>query len=242
MAAAKNRIWELDALRGVFILCVVIVHTIFDLQIFGFIGEETPLLFNVIRDYGGILFILISGICVTLGSHSFRRGVIVFLCGMVITGVTYAMYFIDHSNKDLLIHFGVLHLLGLCMILYPLYKKLPLWAAAVFGVLIILLGFVFSPLRSDVPLSFVIGIIPKGYVAADYFPLVPNMGWFMIGSVLGRTVYQSRESLMPRFPYEARPVKFFSFCGRHSLWIYMLHQPVIYGIVLLLYTILQSRA
>ncbi len=63
MAAAKNRIWELDALRGVFILCVVIVHTIFDLQIFGFIGEETPLLFNVIRDYGGILFILISGIC-----------------------------------------------------------------------------------------------------------------------------------------------------------------------------------
>ena len=79
MAVAKNRIWELDALRGLFILCVVLVHTIFDLQLFGFVGEDTPVLFNIIRDYGGILFVLISGICVTLGSHSFRRGAIVFL-------------------------------------------------------------------------------------------------------------------------------------------------------------------
>ena len=125
MAVAKNRIWELDALRGLFILCVVLVHTIFDLQLFGFVGEDTPVLFNIIRDYGGILFVLISGICVTLGSHSFRRGAIVFLCGMVITGVTYALYYIDPANESLLIHFGVLHLLGLCMILYPLYKRLP---------------------------------------------------------------------------------------------------------------------
>ena len=237
MTVSKSRIWELDAFRGLFILCVVIIHTIFDLQLFGFISEDTPLVFNIIRDYGGILFILISGICVTLGSHSFRRGLIVFLCGMVITGVTYGMYWIDAANKDLLIHFGVLHLLGLSMILYPLYKKLPVWAVAIFGILFIAMGFVVLPLRSDIPLSFVIGIIPKGYVAADYFPIFPNMGWFMIGSVIGRTVYKSRQSLMPRFPYTAPLVKFFSFCGRHSLWIYMLHQPVIYGIVLLIYTI-----
>ena len=58
MAVTKNRIWELDALRGLFILCVVLVHTIFDLQLFGFVGEDTPVLFNIIRDYGGILFVL----------------------------------------------------------------------------------------------------------------------------------------------------------------------------------------
>ena len=156
MTVSKSRIWELDAFRGLFILCVVIIHTIFDLQLFGFISEDTPLVFNIIRDYGGILFILISGICVTLGSHSFRRGLIVFLCGMVITGVTYAMYWIDVANKDLLIHFGVLHLLGLSMILYPLYKKLPVWAVAIFGILFIAMGFVVLPLRSDIPLSFVI--------------------------------------------------------------------------------------
>ncbi|MFR1518432.1 MAG: DUF1624 domain-containing protein [Clostridia bacterium] len=240
MAVSKNRIWELDAFRGLFILCVVFIHTIFDLQIFGFISEDTPLIFNIIRDYGGILFILISGICVTLGSHCFKRGMFVFLCGMAITLVTYTMYRIDPANKDLLIHFGILHLLGLCMMLYPLFRKLPVWAAGMLGILFLAMGFVVLPLRSDIPFSLVIGIIPKGYVAADYFPVFPNMGWFLLGSVLGRTVYKSRQSLMPRFPYAAPPVKFFSFCGRHSLWIYMLHQPVIYGIVLLIYTIVHK--
>lgn len=237
MAVSKKRIWELDAFRGLFILCVIIVHTIYDLQLFGFLGDDTPLLFNIIRDYGGLLFILISGICVTLGTHAFRRGLIVFLCGMVITGVTYALYWIDPANKSLLIHFGILHLLGLSMLLYPLYKKLPVWVVAVLGGLLIGLGVVILPLRSDIPLALVIGIIPKGYVAADYFPLLPNMGWFMLGSVLGRTLYRSRQSLMPHFPYTAKPVRFLSFCGRHSLWIYMGHQPIIYGAVSLFYSI-----
>ena len=236
MAATKNRIWELDAFRGLFILCVIFIHGIYDLQMFGFVGD-TPVIYNIIKDYGGILFILISGICVTLGSHSVKRGIIVFLCGMLITGVTYALYFIDQSNADLLIHFGVLHLLGICMLAYPLYKRLPVWAVAALGVLFVIAGFLVTPLRSDFPPALAFGIIPKGYAAADYFPIFPNMGWFMLGSVLGRMVYKSKQSLLPRFPYQTPVVKFFSFCGRHSLWIYLLHQPILYGIVLWIYTI-----
>ncbi len=236
MTASKNRIWELDAFRGLFILGVIIVHAVYDLQMFGFIGYDTPLLYDIIKNYGGILFLLISGICVTLGSHCLKRGIIVFLCGMVITGVTYALQAIDPANSDLLIHFGVLHLLGLCMITYPLYKRLPVWALSLLGILFVAMGFVVEPMRSDFPLAIVLGIIPKGYIAADYFPVFPNMGWFMIGAVLGRTLYKNRTSLMPRFPYTAPPVRFLSFCGRHSLWVYLLHQPVIYGAVLLIYT------
>ena len=236
MTASKDRIWELDAFRGLFILGVIIVHAIYDLQMFGFVGYDTPLLYDIIKNYGGILFLLISGICVTLGSHCLKRGIIVFLCGMVITGVTYALRAIDPANGDLLIHFGVLHLLGLCMITYPLYKRLPVWALSLLGILFVAMGFVVEPMRSDFPLAIVLGIIPKGYIAADYFPVFPNMGWFMIGAVLGRTLYKNRTSLMPRFPYTAPPVRFLSFCGRHSLWVYLLHQPVIYGAVLLIYT------
>lgn len=238
MTAVKNRIWELDAFRGLFIICVIFIHGIYDLQTFGFVSENTPVVYDIIKEYGGILFILISGICVTLGSRCLKRGVIVFLCGMVITGVTYALFYIDPSNESLLIDFGVLHLLGLCMITYLLYRKLPVWAVAALGVAFVIAGFLVLPLRSDVPLSLVIGIIPKGYVAGDYFPILPNMGWFMLGSVLGRTIYKTRQSLMPNFPYTAAPIRFFSFCGRHSLWIYMAHQPIIYGAVLLIYTFL----
>ena len=114
--AKKDRIWELDAFRGLCILGVIIVHTIYDLQMFGMISYETPTLFNIIRDYGGLLFIIISGICVTLGHHNLRRGIIVFGCGMLITAVTYGMYYLDLADEYILIHFGVLHLLGICMV------------------------------------------------------------------------------------------------------------------------------
>lgn len=234
--SAKSRIWELDAFRGLFIICMIAVHAVVDLQMTGIMREDAPpLIYNIIKNYGGILFILISGICVTLGSRCFKRGAIVFVCGMVITGVTYAMYLIDSSNDVMLIHFGVLHMLGLSMMLYPIFKSLPVWAIAPIGVILIALGYYASTLRSEYFLTIVIGIIPKGYYAADYFPMLPYFGWFLIGSVLGRTIYKKRQSLMPRFPYDSKPVKFFRFCGRHSLWIYMLHQPVVYGIVMLIW-------
>lgn len=234
--ASKNRIWELDAFRGICILGVVIVHTIYDLQMFGMVSYNTPTLFNIIKDYGGLLFVVLSGICVTLGHHSFRRGIIVFMCGMVITGVTYGMLYFDMAGEDILIHFGVLHLLGICMIFYTLYKHLPTWAIAIIGFAIITLGFFIFDYRSETFWTVPLGILTRGYMASDYFPIIPNLGWFMFGTVIGRTVYKHKESLLPKFPYEKAPVKAISFLGRHSLWIYMGHQPIVYGVVYLIYT------
>ncbi len=232
----NNRIWELDAFRGLCILGVIIVHTIYDLQMFNFIQSETPFLFNIIRDYGGLLFVILSGICVTLGHHSFKRGVIVFLCGMIITLVTFGMYKFDFAYESIMIHFGVLHLLGICMIIYPIYKRLPNILICIIGIGIILLGIVFEPLRSNTFLTVPFGIIPTGYSASDYFPLVPNLGWFMIGVFLGHTIYKKKTTLFPSISTDVFPIKALSFCGRHSLWIYMGHQPIIYAIVFALYT------
>lgn len=234
--AEKNRIWELDAFRGLCIIGVVIVHTIYDLQMFGMMSYDTPTLFNIIRDYGGLLFVLMSGICVTLGHHSFRRGIIVFLCGMVITGVTYGMFFFDMAGEYILIHFGVLHLLGICMMFYSLYKHLPTWAVALMGIAIVVLSFVIKDVRSESFMTIPLGIMTRGYMASDYFPLIPNLGWFMLGTVLGRIVYDKKTSLLPKVPHKNAPVRFLSFCGRHSLWIYMGHQPIVYGVVYLLYS------
>ena len=74
----KQRIWELDALRGLCILCVIVVHFLFDLQFFIGLDFTLPAWFQFIQQYGGILFVVLSGCCATLGSRSFRRGLIVF--------------------------------------------------------------------------------------------------------------------------------------------------------------------
>ena len=212
--ANKKRIWELDAFRGLCILGVIIVHTIYDLQMFGMMTTDTPTFFNIIRDYGSLLFIVMSGICVTLGRHNLKRGIIVFLCGMVITGVTYGMYFLELA----------------------LYKHLPTWAIAIIGIVIILMGFATKSMISDSFWTVPFGILSRGYMASDYFPIVPNLGWFMVGTVLGRTVYDKKESLLPNVPHKNAPARFLRFCGRHSLWIYLGHQPIIYGAVYLFYT------
>lgn len=242
MTPQKNRIWELDALRGICILGMMVVHFVFDLNEFAGLGLTMPGWFDFCQRYGHILFILISGICATLASRSFRRGVIVFCAGLLVTGVTLFMVCVLKFNRSLSIYFGILHLLGLCMILFPLFKKLPVWALAVLGASFVALGVWLAALE-PVAVSFpsaqglllgAIGIRPAGFYSGDYFPIFPNLGWFLLGAVLGRTAYRRRESLLPKVNADFFLLRFFRFCGRHSLWIYLLHQPVLAGLTMLL--------
>lgn len=228
MSGEKSRIWELDAFRGLCILCVVVVHTVFDLRYF--VGLQFGLhpVFKFVMDYGGMLFVVLSGICVTLGSRSVRRGLIVFACGMAITGVTEAMIALGMADASVRIWFGVLHLLGVCMVLYPLFRRLPTGALAALGAALVALGFYFDTVRVSCPWLFPLGLRAAGFVAGDYFPLCPHLGWFLLGVVLGRTAYRGRRSLLPRVPAQRQPIRFLCACGRHSLWIYLAHQPVVY--------------
>lgn len=242
MTPQKNRIWELDALRGICILGMMVVHFVFDLNEFAGLGLTMPGWFDFCQRYGHILFILISGICAALASRSFRRGVIVFCAGLLVTGVTLFMVCVLKFNRSLSIFFGILHLLGICMMLFPLFKKLPVWALAVLGASFVALGVWLAALE-PVAVSFpsaqglllgAIGIRPVGFYSGDYFPIFPNLGWFLLGAVLGRTAYRRRESLLPKVNADFFLLRFFRFCGRHSLWIYLLHQPVLAGLTMLL--------
>ena len=131
---AKQRIWELDALRGLCILCMVAIHAFWDLSAFGGFAFDLPGWFLFCRQYGHILFILLSGLCATLASRSFQRGVYVFGAALVISYVTFFMVNVLNFPSDMLIWFGILHMLGVCMMLFPLFKRLPVWALAVLGI------------------------------------------------------------------------------------------------------------
>ena len=238
----KQRIWELDALRGLCILCVIVVHFLFDLQFFIGLDFTLPAWFQFIQQYGGILFVVLSGCCATLGSRSFRRGLIVFGAGMLISLVTAGMYGLGLSDRTVIVWFGVLHLLGICMMLFPLFKKLPVWALAVLGVGFVALGVWLAALE-PVVVSFpsaqglllgAIGIRPAGFYSGDYFPIFPNLGWFLLGVVLGRTVYAEKRTLLPGNAQNFFLLRFFCWCGRQSLFIYLLHQPILYGLLELL--------
>lgn len=140
----NDRIWELDALRGVCILCVIAVHLIYDLGFFIGLDLHLPAWYVFIQQYGGVIFVILSGCCATLGSRSFRRGCIVFACGLLISLVTFVMYRLGMATRDVIVWFGVLHLLGVCMMLYPVYRKLPTPALAAIGIVLVVAGYLIA--------------------------------------------------------------------------------------------------
>lgn len=237
MEQKRERIWELDALRGFCIVCVIFVHFMFDLVYF--LGKQVdfPPLYTFIQQYGGAIFVVLSGCCATLGSRSFRRGVLVFGCGMLITLVTFGMNRMGMAASDVVVKFGVLHLLGICMMLYPLLKKLPTTALSVFAAAIVAIGYAIQGMRFSVRWLFPLGFVYPGFTSSDFFPLLPQLGWFLLGIVIGRTLYHERRTLLPGATKDFFLFRFFQWCGRQSLWIYLLHQPVVYGLIELAVTL-----
>ncbi len=232
----KKRIWELDVFRGICILGVIAVHFVYDMvDLYGLVQWDYPPAFSFIKDWGGVLFLVLSGICVTLGSRSVRRGLIVFGCGLVISLVTVAMYHLELADRSIIIYFGVLHCLGVCMLLWPLFRRLPWWALLPISAALIALGFwLWAQPPVEHPWLMAVGLPWRGFASSDYFPLLPYFGFFLIGTVLGKTVYRRKESLMPNVSTNNVFIRFFSFCGRQSLWLYLLHQPLLSGIFYLI--------
>lgn len=231
----KKRIWELDAFRGLCILGMVVVHLLFDLMnTFSMPGLERSNLFSFVMLWGGVLFLLLSGICVTLGHHPIRRGLIVLGAGLLCTIVTWAMAALGLADASLIIYFGVLHCLGVCMLLWPIFRRFPNWLTAIIALILCIVGLYWrqnTPLVSWWTMPF--GAPPADFVTSDYFPLFPNLGFFLFGSLLGKGLYKNKVSLFPRVNRRFFLIRFLTFCGRYSLLIYLLHQPVITGILML---------
>lgn len=230
----KSRIWELDAFRGLCVLGMIAVHFVFDLvYLYGLVQWELPTAFLFVQQWGGILFLLISGICITLGSRSVRRGLIVLAAGLLVSAVTIVMHRFFYFHESIIIRFGVLHCLGICMLLWPVFRKLPWWALVAIGIPMVIFGLWADGIRVSIPWLYPLGLKAEGFMSADYFPLFPNLGFFLLGAAIGRTAYKKKVSLLPDLSGNLI-IRFLAFCGRQSLPIYLLHQPILSGIFYLL--------
>ena len=229
----NKRIWELDALRGLGLLLMIAVHITYDLtELFGLVRLTHDGLYLFCREWMGSFFLILSGVCVTLGSHPVKRGLTVFAAGLLITAVTVGMYLLGLADRDVIIYFGVLHCLGVCMVLWPLLKKLPTWTLPLFGAALIAVGlWLCSSPRGETALAVPLGIYPASFLTSDYFPLLPNLGYFLLGCFVGKTLYAGKTSRLPEKAGDFFLMRFFRFLGRHSLAVYLLHQPVIYGVI-----------
>lgn len=214
----NSRIWEIDFFRGIAIMLMVIFHIVFDLSdLYNFPYAYDRGIFYFVGKAAAILFMLIAGISCSFSRNNIKRGIKVFALAMAITLATYLFM------RDLTIKFGILHFLGICMILYPLLKKMNRNWLLIGGTLSIAAGNYMSKAVMPFDFLFPIGLTSSNFTSGDYYPIFPWIGMFMFGIVAGKILYSKKKSL---FKSQA-PDNPVMFMGRHSLLIYIVHQPII---------------
>jgi len=220
----RPRAWELDFLRGLSILLMVIYHTAYNLK--EFYGLPVPydhfLIYPLTKFFAG-LFIALCAISCGFSRHNVRRGLLLLVIAVGITAVTSIT--VPGSN----IIFGILHLLGVAILLYPLLRKIQPWLLLLLGLIIIGASFYLPAITVAHDWLAPLGIYSAEFSSVDYFPLIPWLGVFMLGMAIGAWYYPTPRSLL-----SPRPENIINRIGRYTLIIYILHQPVVTGLLYLI--------
>lgn len=256
------RLNKLDEIRGVTLVSMILYHFMWDLVYIAGINipwySELP--GKIWQKSICISFIFLSGFCFSFGKKRFRRSLEIFICGIVVSAVT----FIAMPEEPVI--FGVLTFIGsagLITILFDkLHKKLEnnayskkIYNTSLFIANILLFvvcfninkGYLnFFVRKINMPqsmysgyISTFFGFMMKGFISSDYFALLPWYFLYISGYFLYRVsgIEESKtlgidNSVIKRL--KEGKLKAFRWLGQHSLLLYMLHQPVLYALTLLI--------
>ena len=247
----RQRAYELDVLRGFALFMMILMHFTWDLRyefnlnIFDFL--EADWFWAFIHPIFIVIFVGVSGVCCTFSKNNIKRGLKLLGIALGLTLVTWVIT--TYFKIYCLIIFNVLALLAVGILLYSLIESLENTAKASPGLTNALLFFAGAIIASfalnisrmdyvvDNPLLLPVGIkMDCMPTMVDYMPMIPWLGIFLIGCAVGRTCYKEKKSLLPaKNKVTGAVCAPFEFLGRHSLIIYLVHQPVGYGIMYLIF-------
>ena len=221
-----KRFWEIDFARGLAVVLMVLFNYAFALdylQIYK-ITDGWVFWWLFPRIVAGT-FIFLAGLSLTISysknkgwrKHA-KRGLKIFGCGLLITFVT----LIALPGGAIL--FGILHLIGISIIFgifFIRFRKLNL----LLGVALIAVGFYLESFIFGFPWLLWLGFVPQGFYTLDYFPMMPWFGVFLLGIYFGNRFYKNGKTRIKQKPLIGSIL--FCFLGRHSLLIYLVHQPIL---------------
>ena len=247
MKQSKNskRFIEIDLLRGFAIILMVFGHILWDLDYFNIVPINN-IVYSTLQKIVPTLFFLLVGISIAIVYSKYYskkekidvvnkkliiRGLKIFNLGVILT--IFSLIFLPTRP----IIFGVLHCIGFSIVLSVLFLRYRI-ANLFIGLSFIILGLFISNIAISNPSIFhlIIGLRQPNIwmYTVDYFPLLPWFGVTLVGVGLGNIMYDGDKRCF-KFPdlTKYRPAKICSWIGRHSLEIYLIHQPVLAGFMYL---------
>jgi uncharacterized membrane protein len=222
----QERIQVIDLIKGIDIVFMVLFNYSVTLDYFRLIPKPSNYLYQYILPISiASIFIFMSGVTsyISYEKHMekltrkyFIRGIKLLFFATLITLFSYV--FVPQYT----IFFGILHFFAVSSFLIPFfikYNKLNLIA----GLSIILSGVYLWQLTFNFSYLFWLGFIPENLSTFDYFPLIPWFGVILLGVYYGKYIIKKTANI--RFKGEISSI--FTFLGKHSLTVYLVHQPAL---------------
>ena len=224
MENTPKRYLEIDLLRTLAIAMMVAYHTAFDLGYY----HNIP----VLRSMGNgewifarttaILFLLLAGMSMSISKKNgaarrWKRIGSIALCALGVSAVTYVW------EPETYIRFGILHCIAGSLALLMILPSSPM-LRGVMALVAIVLSNALTPVTVHTELLVPLGIRPSHFVSLDYFPLLPWSGVVIAGSVLAPYLLRTMHTYAHR---KRNATSLLTFPGRHALFLYLVHQPIL---------------
>ncbi|CAK0742879.1 DUF1624 domain-containing protein [Gammaproteobacteria bacterium] len=229
--ANTDRMPVVDAVRGLAIVLMVGYHFCFDLNLYGltaFRFHDTPFWLGL-RAVIVSLFLGVMGVSLHLASRKglhlhryLRRLAVVAVCAGLVTLASIQIFPRSY------IYFGVLHFVVVASVLALPFLRLD-WGNLWLGLILVGLGVTVQLPLFDHPALHWVGMMTYKPFTEDYVPLVPWFGVVLLGLWLGQRFYGHSAAIPP--PTLPHLLVLPAAAGRYSLLIYMVHQPVLIGIL-----------
>jgi len=227
----SGRRQSIDVYRGLAIIAMAAYHGTWDLNYYRLIevGIGVDAVWFTIQRSILTAFLLLVGAGLWLAHRDgidwrrfWKREAILVVAALGVSAVTWFQF------GEYFAYFGVLHAIALSSLLALPLIRAPLWAAIGVAVVVLFVPAVFASDLFNTRWLAWVGFFTAVPETADLVPLFPWFGVVLIGMIGMRLFEQA-----PAFQWSSTAfgVRALAAIGRWSLIIYLVHQPLLFGIV-----------